>query len=118
MSALGRITQGSHITYYYFVFFIAYTFKGRVHVFAGQVKIVGHSCCRTSAILKYFVPGDCNVYSLDHQILVLIAYITYIHNVYIKKMFVCLVWFFTYQSTAMVMSRRSVHLTTLSPGQA
>ena len=35
------------------MFFIAYTFKGQVHVFAGQVKIVSHSSCRTSAILKY-----------------------------------------------------------------
>ena len=26
-----------------------------VNVFAGQVKIVSHSPCRTSAILKYFV---------------------------------------------------------------
>ena len=31
----------------------AYTFKGQVHVFAGQVKIVIHSSYRTSAILKY-----------------------------------------------------------------
>ena len=36
--------------------FIAYTFKGHVHVFAGRVKIVSHSSCRTSAILKYFCP--------------------------------------------------------------
>ena len=36
--------------------FIAYTFKGQVHVFAGQAKIVSHSSCRTSAILKYFCP--------------------------------------------------------------
>ena len=38
------------------MFFIAYTFKGQVHVFAGRVKIVGHSSCRTSAIFKYFCP--------------------------------------------------------------
>ena len=56
MSALGRITGGSHITYNSLVFFIAYAFKGQVHVFAGQVKIVSHSSCRTSAILKYFCP--------------------------------------------------------------
>ena len=31
-------------------------FKGQVHVFAGQVKIVSHSSCRTSAIFKYFFP--------------------------------------------------------------
>ena len=31
-SALGRITRGSHITYYSLVFFIAYAFKGQVHV--------------------------------------------------------------------------------------
>ena len=34
------------------MFFIAYAFKGQVHVCAGQVKIVSHSSCRTSAILK------------------------------------------------------------------
>ena len=38
------------------MFFIAYTFKGQVHVFARQVKIVSHSSCRTSTILKYFFP--------------------------------------------------------------
>ena len=38
------------------MFFIAYTFKGQVHVFAGQVKIVSSSSCRTSAIFKYFCP--------------------------------------------------------------
>ena len=32
MSALGRITRGSHIKYYSLEFFIAYTFKGQVHV--------------------------------------------------------------------------------------
>ena len=31
-----------------------YAFKGQVHVFAGRVKIVSHSSCRT--IFKYFVP--------------------------------------------------------------
>ena len=36
--------------------FIAYDFKGQTHVFAGRVKIVSHSSCRTSAILKYFCP--------------------------------------------------------------
>ena len=36
------------------MFFIAYAFK--VHVFAGRVKIVSHSSCRASAILKYFCP--------------------------------------------------------------
>ena len=34
------------------MFFIAYAFKGQVHVFAGQVKIVGHLSSRTRAILK------------------------------------------------------------------
>ena len=38
------------------MFFIAYAFKGQVHVFAGGMKIVNHSSCRTSAILKYFFP--------------------------------------------------------------
>ena len=38
------------------MFFIAYmyTFNGQVH--AGEVKIVSHSSCRTSALLKYFCP--------------------------------------------------------------
>ena len=54
---MRRITQGSHITYYSLMFFfIAYAFNRQVHVFAGQVKIVGHSSCRTSATLKYFCP--------------------------------------------------------------
>ena len=34
------------------MFFIVYAFKGQVHVFAGRVKIVSHSYCRTSALLK------------------------------------------------------------------
>ena len=38
------------------MFFIAYPLKGQVRVFAGRVKIVSHSSCRTSAILKYFCP--------------------------------------------------------------
>ena len=60
MSALERITQGSHIIYMYYsvMFFIAYTLKGQVHVFAGRVKVLSHSSCRTSAILKYFYPLD------------------------------------------------------------
>ena len=45
----GRVTN---IAYYSLMFFIAYTFKGQVHVFAGRVKIVSHSSCRTNAILK------------------------------------------------------------------
>ena len=41
--------------YYSFIMiFIAYAFEGPVHVFAGRVKIVSHSSCRTSALLKYF----------------------------------------------------------------
>ena len=36
--------------------FIVHAFKRLVHVFAGQVKIVSHSSCRTSTILKYFCP--------------------------------------------------------------
>ena len=55
-SALGRITLGSYISYYCLMFFIAYAFKGQVHVFAGRMNIVSHSSCRTSAILKYFCP--------------------------------------------------------------
>ena len=38
------------------MFFIAYAFKGQVHVFAERVKIVSHSSCRTSAIFEYFCP--------------------------------------------------------------
>ena len=49
-------TLKSQIIYYSLMFFIAYTFKGQVHVFAGRVKIVSHSSCRTIAILKFFVP--------------------------------------------------------------
>ena len=44
------------------MFFIAYTFKGQVLVFAGQVKIVSHWSCRTSAIFKYFCPLYCSVF--------------------------------------------------------
>ena len=44
----------SHIKYYTQMFFSAYAFKGQVHVFSGQVKIVSHMSCRTSAILSYF----------------------------------------------------------------
>ena len=40
------------------MFFIAYAFKGHVHVFAGRVKVVSHLSCRTSAIFKYFCPSD------------------------------------------------------------
>ena len=43
------------------MFFIAYTFKGQVHVFAGRVKIFSHSSCRTSAILKYFLSPDLSI---------------------------------------------------------
>ena len=38
------------------MFFIAYAYKGQVHVFAEKVKIVSYSSCRTSAMLKYFCP--------------------------------------------------------------
>ena len=38
------------------MFFIAYAFKGQVHLFAGRVKVVSHSSCRTCAIFKYFCP--------------------------------------------------------------
>ena len=42
------------------MFSIAYAFKGQVQVFAGRVKIVSHSSCRTVAILKYFCPLHVN----------------------------------------------------------
>ena len=49
--------------------FIAYTFKGQVHVFAGLVKIVSHSFCRTSAILKYFCPPiTVNILNFIHKL--------------------------------------------------
>ena len=38
------------------MFFIAYAFKRHVHLFAGRVKVVSHSSCRTIAIFKYFCP--------------------------------------------------------------
>ena len=63
MSAFERITQGSRITYYSLMFFIAYAFKGHVHVFAGRVKVVSHSSCRTSAIFKYICPLVSLLYS-------------------------------------------------------
>ena len=47
------------LTYYSLIFFIVYAFKGQIHVFAGRVKIVSHSSCRTSAILKYFCHLAC-----------------------------------------------------------
>ena len=39
------------------MFFIVHVnaFKGQVYVFAGQVKIVSHSSCRTRAILRIFL---------------------------------------------------------------
>ena len=46
--------------------FIAHAFKGQVYVFAGRVKIVSQSSCRTSAILKYFCPVN-YVLTLDRQ---------------------------------------------------
>ena len=54
MSALGRITYKEAITYYSLIFFIAYAFKGQAHVFAGRVKAISHSFCRTSAVFEYF----------------------------------------------------------------
>ena len=38
-------------------------------MFAGRVKIVGHSSCRTSAILEYFCPllGQITVFSVAEQ---------------------------------------------------
>ena len=50
---MGRITRGSHLTYYSLMFFIAYTFKGQVHVFAGQVKIVTRPAGQVQYITYY-----------------------------------------------------------------
>ena len=47
------------MTHYSLMFFIAYTFKGKVHVFTEWVKIVSHSSCRTCAIFKIFL-SPCN----------------------------------------------------------
>ena len=55
-SAFIRVTQGSRISYYSLMLFNADAFKGHMHVFAGRVKVVSHSFCRTSAIFKYFCP--------------------------------------------------------------
>ena len=80
------------------MFCIAYAFKGQVHVFAGRVKTVSHSSCRTSAILKYFV----------HWLV--------FFKINLLENFVCFVALRP-KSTALVMAGRSVHLTTLFPGQ-
>ena len=37
------------------MFFIAFAFKGQVHVFAEQVKVVSHSSCRTSTNIEIFL---------------------------------------------------------------
>ena len=52
--ALERNTRGSHITS--LCSLLHTLFEGKVLVFAGRVKIVSFSPCRTSAILKYFCP--------------------------------------------------------------
>ena len=44
------------------MFFIAYAFNGHEHVFAGRLKVVSHSSCRTSAFFKYFCPLNMKVY--------------------------------------------------------
>ena len=61
----------SHIKYYSLMFFIAYAFKGQVHGFTGQVKIVSHSSCRTSAILKHYCPLQSKIWCLlaKHKVL-------------------------------------------------
>ena len=53
---LALIFKELYKSYYSLMFSIACAFKGHVHVFAGRVKIVSLSSCRTSAILKYFCP--------------------------------------------------------------
>ena len=64
-SALERITHGSQITYYSLMFFIAYTFKGQVHVFARQGIIVSHLSFRTSVIFKIFLSPDYTLTSIS-----------------------------------------------------
>ena len=48
----------SRMSYYILLPYVLYCifFKRTVNVFAGRVRIVSHSSCRTSAILKYFCP--------------------------------------------------------------
>ena len=60
MSALERITRGSHITYYSLMFFIAYTFIGQVHdiVFAGQVKICKSLVLQDKCNIEIFFSPD------------------------------------------------------------
>ena len=70
-------------------FFIANTFKGQVHAFAGQIK----NC--TSLVLQ-------DKFNIE---------------IFLFCLFVCFVALRT-KSTAMVIAGRSVHLTTLFPGQA
>ena len=50
----GRNTR-RYIAYYPLIFFIAHAFKGHMHVFAGQVKIVSHSSCRTNCNIEIFL---------------------------------------------------------------
>ena len=57
----------SYRLYYSLMFFIAYVTKGRGHVFAGQVKIVSRSSCRTSAIWSYFCPLQEIATITDHR---------------------------------------------------
>ena len=94
MSALGRITQGSHITYFCPTGQVLWEEllkevilhitplcsllhkllkdKWQVHVFAGRVKFVfSQSSCRTSTIMRYFCPllsflivDICNSYTM------------------------------------------------------
>ena len=72
-SALGRITR-SRIIYNSLMFFIAYTFKGQEHVFAGRVKIVSQSSFRTSTILKYFCPLLLTLHTSHREIIQNIFY--------------------------------------------
>ena len=62
MSALGRITPGSHIIHItplcslLHITPLCSLLLTLLKESAGRVKIVSHSSCRTSAILKYFCP--------------------------------------------------------------
>ena len=99
-SALGKITWGSCIIYCSLMFFIAYAFKGHVHAFAGRVKVVSHSSCRSSAIFKYFCPLLCN-YLLKtvlfkwNSLTVLFKHFFFYYFMH----WFCLIWFFMSQST-------------------
>ena len=55
------------------MFFIAYTFKGQVHVFAGRVKVVSHSSSGQVQYLNILSPKI----QLNIQALVLLTWLNF-----------------------------------------